>query len=340
MGAACIWVVLSHNVCVWPGKLWIFEQFAYRGNAGVDIFLLLSGIGLYYSYSKYTDSISTAARLKQYYPRRMVRLLVPYVLLGLPYYIWVSYGAGFKEFCFNFFQINLFLKQTVTSWYVVAAFLFYLVFPVIYFFQQNTFFIAGQRVERNTVTLALCLAAFTLNVIAGYLFPGIWTHSEIALTRSVVFIIGCGLGKEVKEHKQISQTAFCSCIAIIILYIYLFCPHVALDHIWYRMSIIPLGLASAIVLGECFHKMDGCTKIRKAFRFFGDRSLEIYLTHVFVINVWLHYLGSYRLDEREFVGYACMVIIAVLISTAVHPLVVKISNRLLGALTAAKQPAR
>lgn len=338
MGAACIWVVLSHNIFAWPGKLWILEQFAYRGNAGVDIFLILSGIGLYYSYSKYPDSMPVPARLKNYYPRRMVRLLAPYVLLGLPYYVWFSYGAGFKEFCFNFFQINLFLNQLVTSWYVVAAFLFYLVFPVIYYFQQKTFYIAGRRIERNTVTLALCLAAFILNVIAGYLFPGIWTHSEIALTRSVVFIIGCGLGKEVKEHKPISQTAFFGCIAIIILYIYLFCPHVALDHIWYRMSIIPLGLASAIVLGECFHRLDGYTTVRKVLRFFGDRSLEIYLTHVFVINIWLKYLGPCRLDEHDFAGYACIVIIAVLISTAAHPLIVKVSNRLLRKRPAAAPP--
>ena len=42
----------------------------YIGSSGVDIFLLLSGLGLYYSFSKNNS-------IKDFYSKRLKRVLVP-----------------------------------------------------------------------------------------------------------------------------------------------------------------------------------------------------------------------------------------------------------------------
>ena len=52
MGLACLWVMLHHNAFDWPNALESLKRFAIYGNLGVDIFLLLSGVGLYFAWSK------------------------------------------------------------------------------------------------------------------------------------------------------------------------------------------------------------------------------------------------------------------------------------------------
>ena len=47
MGLACLWVMFHHNAFDWPNALEPLKRFALYGNLGVDIFLLLSGVGLY-----------------------------------------------------------------------------------------------------------------------------------------------------------------------------------------------------------------------------------------------------------------------------------------------------
>ena len=81
MGLACLWVMLHHTAFDWPLVLEPLERFSKYGNLGVDIFLLLSGVGLYYAWSG-------QPKLSDFYVRRFVRLLVPYLLFALPYWVW------------------------------------------------------------------------------------------------------------------------------------------------------------------------------------------------------------------------------------------------------------
>ena len=52
MGLACLWVMFHHNAFDWPNALEALKRFSLYGNLGVDIFLLLSGVGLYYAWAK------------------------------------------------------------------------------------------------------------------------------------------------------------------------------------------------------------------------------------------------------------------------------------------------
>lgn len=62
----------------------ILKPLGMYGNCGVDIFLLLSGMGLYYSFSKNSNIL-------EFYKKRFVRVLVPYLMLALPYLIWKDF---------------------------------------------------------------------------------------------------------------------------------------------------------------------------------------------------------------------------------------------------------
>ena len=79
MGISCLWIFLFH---VWVpllgdvAYLGKFEFYFLRmGYVGVDIFFLLSGIGLVYSISKHSLSV--------YYYRRIKRILISFLLAGI-----------------------------------------------------------------------------------------------------------------------------------------------------------------------------------------------------------------------------------------------------------------
>lgn len=53
----------------------VYWFYNYVKSSGVDIFLLVSGLGLYYSWKK-------RAELKSFYQRRFVKILIPYFLVA------------------------------------------------------------------------------------------------------------------------------------------------------------------------------------------------------------------------------------------------------------------
>ena len=86
-GVAMIGVILLHicqqiEKCGKGSKLYRFG-FLYDlmfSSSGVEIFLMLSGVGLCFSYHKNKNLIA-------YYKRRFLRILVPYVIFAIPFWL-------------------------------------------------------------------------------------------------------------------------------------------------------------------------------------------------------------------------------------------------------------
>ena len=77
MGVFCLWVMAFHGKYVFtcPPSLNSIWLIVLRGNAAVDAFFLLSGISLYFAYTKLTATQPRLRRrLSQFYWRRFVRL--------------------------------------------------------------------------------------------------------------------------------------------------------------------------------------------------------------------------------------------------------------------------
>ncbi len=77
-GFAILWIMFFHSnfVCTNPVLSWIKTH----GNCGVDIFFLLSGISLYFSYTKNRDP-------KRFYKNRFKRVLPYFIFLYGGYFI-------------------------------------------------------------------------------------------------------------------------------------------------------------------------------------------------------------------------------------------------------------
>ena len=317
MGFACLWVMLRHNPFDWPSALYPIKLFALYGNLGVDMFLLLSGVGLYYAWSK-------KPVLSDFYARRFVRLLVPYVLFALPYWVWRDLYLHQGSFWLDVTQLSLPLKGVDTTWYIPAIAVFYLLYPLI-----AKFLFSGDRWTRTTL---LCGVVMVLCLHLNYGNSSIYQNCEIALTRSVVFLVGCALGKSVRDGEPMASHY----PALSVLWIILFTTwreNVSLGAVWIRFCFVPLSLSICIALCWVLEQLESCGGLRRFLRFFGERSLELYLTHIPIKIVFYHYIPVKAWDPWGIATYAVILLISLTVSILLHPVI----NKLCGALIARKE---
>ena len=98
------------------------------GNVGVDIFLFLSGVGLWFAWTK-TPSVS------HFYRRRLIRILPTWLICSTAFYLPDYLGA--QRFSKNVVDLlgditinwDFWLHDELTFWYVPAIMLLYLIAP-------------------------------------------------------------------------------------------------------------------------------------------------------------------------------------------------------------------
>ena len=85
MGLAAISIIICHavgNNVMMPNSLrWVCGF----GQNGVDVFLFLSGFGMWYSLENMSKN--NELNVLMWYRKRFIRLLVPYLIISVPYYL-------------------------------------------------------------------------------------------------------------------------------------------------------------------------------------------------------------------------------------------------------------
>ena len=117
MGIATLLVIFGHSVgngVVMPR--WM-ESLCGLASVGVDIFLLVSGLGLWYSL-KSIDSQVNLWGVKCWYIRRYKRILVPYfIIAGIGNILAVMGGRTIAEAVLNISTISYWLEHK-GAWYI------------------------------------------------------------------------------------------------------------------------------------------------------------------------------------------------------------------------------
>ena len=194
MGVATILVLLIHaNEYQWPGYLYWAYKLISEGSIGVDIFLFLSGIGLYYSMNKKTDILD-------FYKRRFERIVPIYLLISVPLYIviflFIKPGSLFDYLLhvssFNFWYQNR--GSWGETWYISFIIPLYLIYPFIYLLMQ----------KNKKSFIPLLIISFAVKILLIYCNPAYYEQIELAVSRLPIFIIGCYCGLLVYEKKELS----------------------------------------------------------------------------------------------------------------------------------------
>lgn len=263
MGWSIIWIMMLHFTFNQVKPLGFIAQYGF---AGVDIFMLVSGFGLYYSLEK--DSC-----LPNFYKKRLLRIFPAYYLIGIIHSVFF-YHDDLLTYLYRFSTIDYWIGDTVGDWFVPTIVMYYLFTP----FVKKIFNCRWQNI-------ASIIGLITLVVIAlAWYFadkPHLLSRLHFfSLFRIASFLFGITCAYWLK--KGISERYyFIILIAGIPFFIYLFPNHHQVYHYKYLslLFLLPLFTICFVLLSRLFKKTSTLLV------HIGAASLEIFLIQDFFFKM-------------------------------------------------------
>lgn len=326
-GVSILWIMLLHGLVrgthgeLDPLIQWL-TPILVHGNCGVDIFLFLSGIFLYFSFKNDYN-------IKHFYIRRFLRILFPHIsIIGLYYgYINIICEHNVARFFANITLFSFWFGHVHFVWFIGAILFFYILYPVIY---SVIYKIKNLSYRLVIVLLLICIIYIVLYFLNhGSNLLHVWFNNvEIALTRLPIFILGCYVGNLVYEDKKISSLfifiTFIGCVIGIFLF-YKSYPVVPNYRILY-FFVSPCFTIWAAIIVDVFSNR----YVNLAFSKLGMCSLELYLLQMSFQNLTLkfHFYGQDRIAAYHTYLVYC-VLGAIVVAFLIHPLLEEGRKRIL-----------
>lgn len=122
MGLSILWIMMLHFTFTQIKPLGFIAQYGF---AGVDIFMMVSGLGLYFSLDKKSDIL-------HFYKKRLLRIFPTYYFLGIFASIFI-FQDDFITYLIRFSTIGFWIGSVYGEWYVPSIISLYLLAPYIKF---------------------------------------------------------------------------------------------------------------------------------------------------------------------------------------------------------------
>ena len=292
MGVAILMILFFHL----PIDLPMPVSYAKKAcECGVDIFLMLSGFGLYNSLNKNSDVV-------QFYKRRASRLFPSYIPFIIVWFACTAVStalpltaAGAASLIKQFIG-NISMLGSVTgmenqfNWYVQAICWFYLLTPIFY-----RCISVESRKQRNRNIAVICVVFALLNITA-------FMNEDvlIPLARLFIFLLGivfADMKNRKEDAKHLLPTAVVFMLAgfalwlVVGLKFYDYRRVLGLE--WYPFFFIVPGLSMILcAVFEFINKNGFGRRILEFISVFGTASFEIYLIHIFFNTVSAKYYNN------------------------------------------------
>lgn len=318
-GMAAVWIVFFHiHDMIRIPKGTVLADFLHFGNISVDIFLFFSAVGLTYSIEKNS--------LRDFYKNRILRLIIPFAVICIPYYMWRDSVTGITPerircFFLDITAANFWLKEKVPFWYVSLAIVLYLIFPLLYkLYRKNKFYLA--------ILIFISIAAEILLINNGIL-----VHAEKALSRFPIFMVGIFLSDYIKENRSIKvwHNIILLLIFTVSFYVYRILDTGGYFIMYKRFTFLVMTVPMIALTALCVEKIKNFgfyEKFCKVFDFFGGISLELYLVHNAITRILKYYnLRNYPPFTYYLWIFPVSVALAVLYSKIGAAIVEKIENQ-------------
>lgn len=315
MGIAMMMVMLYHQpFSTFPGSALIHRY----GMLGVDIFLFLSGFGIYFSLAKSQDK-----SIGSFYRRRLVRIFPAAILAGILVTIPCG-GPTCQHWSLCLTGLNL--------WYIRSILLLYLIAPFLFcYFRKfhagySCFFILAPTVILATILLHRVLVP-QFSIYHPLAQTVTWT-----LCRSHAFAIGMFLAMRAERGMPDSGKLWITVAALLSLPTLVEFPHILFSpfrfHYYVAIiafpSLLPLLIVTTLLVCRIAEHTPALMLI--PMKWLGTYSLEIYLVHEAIFHVL-------RTSIPQVGGYM-MLIIAIGLSLMAAWLLHWLSARVTGFLAA------
>lgn len=320
MGLQIILIILFHFAedCKiydvrFSGIIYLFYK--YIRSSGVDMFLVLSGLGLYFSWKK------KPAR-RAFYKKRYIRILLPYFIVAVPAWIWLDIFClhrGWESVLKDIFFVSFFFERTRWFWYILMIGICYWIFPYIFTVVET----AADRITEKMRVLLLCTSSILFLVMLQLYQNDLYASISIAVARIPAFIIGVLIGKVVYEKRETTgkYVGFILVLSVVIAWPLQMAGKSILGvysnaFLNYAFSLLFVYLLASLAVSRRQGIIKLHTFITSLFGWFGKYTLELYLVHVMVRKI-MNLLGfhTYRLLYE-----AIMVIISIILSVVLRRL--------------------
>ena len=280
MGAAMLFIILFHVALPREDAFFGLRR---MGNVGVDMFLFLSGIGLWFSWMKNSSA-------KHFFIRRYLRIYPTWLIIACLFYIPSFQGGSTWNWIYLFGEITInwgfWLHDELNFWYIPATMMLYLFAPAYM-----------ELIRRHPIYRWLPVVMIMWCILVQYVTPihQAVGHLEIFWSRVPIFFIGINMGEMVRQKQTLDGT---SIWMIWLMFLMTLLASIFLEQEKHgmfplfleRMLYIPLTITSILLLNRIFRRTPGW--FNKGFMFVGALSLECYLLHIHFV---LKYIEPYHL---------------------------------------------
>lgn len=312
MGWGTLLILITHaygnNVKMSP----LIERFVDNCQIGVDLFLLLSGIGIAFSLQK-TINRRRFTKLKSWYYQRLKRIYVPFALIIFLYYLYVVpfEGRSIWTAVLDIANIGWWINGKGT-WYVSLILLLYLVAPLLYnVYNIQLWYNAKYK------WLSLTLSCFAVWCIFQDDPNSSLHYVANAIKRSPSFFIGIALAPLVRLEYRINLP-----LLLLISIVLFVLASLALPLGFCKwLLILPISLVLVCIIEKI-------QLLRVPLCFLGVISLESYLTNITLGDILNHkswIIFGIDLSYGHYLEYTVVLVVGVLLAWAFN----RVSNRIL-----------
>lgn len=307
MGIAILWVVVFHSQIVLEEP---FAAVKTIGYGGVDIFLLLSGVGMYYSLQKKDE-------LLLFYKKRIRRIAPAYLPFITVWCIWKLKNVVLEPVEYVRIVVgNLFMTGWINdvsyqfNWYVQVICWLYFFTPILY----HIIIECKKRWQK--------LLVFLVGLAIGIPFFCDLSHL-MGASRVPIFLMGLLWANEakkeqvyIKDRKKALLMRILVLIAAVAGFVsLLLCVYRFTDTLWaygtwwYPFLLITPGLCYLLSMGMEILSNIPIAKIALVpLKYIGKASFEIYLTHIAIFDFVTQMIGT--ISNRQWLKIMILAIVA------------------------------
>jgi len=290
-------------------------------SSGVDMFLLLSGLGLYFSWKRNQN-------YKDFYRKRFSRILIPYFFVGsVAWIIWdlLLQKKGIMRCVKDLTFVSFFTEGQAWMWYIFMILVCYLIFPYVFRVVDSS----EDSITEQMRILLMSVSSIVFVIILKLYNTALYENISIALLRFPVFFVGCMLGKMVYEKRNVSYYTIWGWIGLsLFTNVFLGLWETAILRV-YSTTLFNFGLCMLLImfLGWSDNRNLFVGKyIKQIFGWFGRYSLELYLIHVVIRKIMINqgYM-TYRF-KYEIVLILLSFLAAIVLKKISEPIIKKVNS--------------
>lgn len=285
MSFAIIWVMFSHTP-IGTYNIPVISFVSKIGWGGVDVFMLISGIGIYTSLFRCNNDIIP------FYKRRLKRIMPSYIVvlvIAFITYLFMPadsrYAVGHVNFQYiadfigNITCITFFMGRRKLNWYVQGIVWMYFLSPIVY--------VIVNRCNNITKKILLFVTIVIFNV------PLYYSDMMTVSARWVLYVLGMFIAKQALQDGGFRVTkkiylllSLLSCLGFASLY--LICkyrePWLNLYGLYFYpfVMIVPGLVCNIAMLNELIRK----SIFSRIFSWIGRYTFEIYLMNIYITSCW------------------------------------------------------